>query len=168
MHVKGRQFSLMPLVLLTSVWRLTQLPSVESHRVHCLPGPQHCVEPSCCDSNHHPSFQHFGEHLFQNTVWNVPSKRDIMTKLSISMLFLVALKHHRHSYLFRNMCWGWRGDKAQLVESVETKCINIALLCQHHGVVFSCCHLGAVVGHQSLHHSRNLEKGMTRKQLFGK
>lgn len=47
----------------TDMLRLTQLASIESHCIDSLPGPEHCVEPSCCNSNHCPSFQRLGENL---------------------------------------------------------------------------------------------------------
>lgn len=50
-----------------SLLRLTQLASIESHCVDSLPGPQHCVEPSCCDPNHGPASQRLGEHLHVHT-----------------------------------------------------------------------------------------------------
>lgn len=47
-----------------SLLRLTQLASIESYCVDSLPGPEHCVEPSSCNPNHCPAFQHLGEHLY--------------------------------------------------------------------------------------------------------
>lgn len=63
---------------------------------------------------------------------------------------------HSTSYLFGDVCCSRRGSKTQLMKGVEAKSVNVAFFCQHHCVVFGCCHLGAVVGHQTLHHPRNL------------
>lgn len=60
------------------------------------------------------------------------------------------------SYLFGDVCCSRGGSKTQLMKGVEAKSVNVAFFCQHHCVVFGCCHLGAVVGHQTLHHPRNL------------
>lgn len=46
------------------------------------------------------------------------------------------------------------------MKGVEAKSVNVAFFCQHHCVVFGCCYLRAVVGHQTLHHPRNLAEKM--------
>lgn len=59
-------------------------------------------------------------------------------------------------YLLGDVCGGGRRREAQLVEGVEAKRVDVALLGEHHRVVLGRCHLGAVVRLQALHHARNL------------
>ena len=64
--------------------------------------------------------------------------------------------HYDGSYLLGDVCGrGWRSE-AQLVEGVEAERVDVALLGEHHRVVFRRRHLGAAVRHQALHHARDL------------
>lgn len=43
--------------------KITQLSSIESHRVDCLFGPENSMKPSSCNSNNSSAFQGLRKHL---------------------------------------------------------------------------------------------------------
>lgn len=106
------------------------------------------------------SLVYFIHHNKQNVIWHINNARGMHCENVIGPVS-IALP----AYLFRDMSRGRRRHQTELVEGVEAKSVNVAFFRQHHCVVFSCRHLGAVVGHETLHHPGNLWRGARRRRL---